>query len=146
MGVKILNEDGSLLHEFRDGLGVPLLYRVLAVAKFTGEDQPEIILNDHVSAFFKAVASASPPSRIRAPAPVQFNDFDPAVRVRISTVFRHAVLNGSLKWLSWSDAEKRAFVTDVLFAPWTLAADAVGDFMEEEDAYFRRIRAALDSQ
>jgi hypothetical protein len=147
MGVKILNEDGSVLFEFRNGLGLPLLYRVLAVAKFTGEDQSEIILNPHVAALHRAIANAMPPAR--AAATIHGYDRDSlvrSVRTRIGDVFRSAVLGGNLKWLSWSDAEKRLFVREELFAPYDISDEYIADFIEEEDHYFADIRATLNGQ
>ncbi len=146
MGVKILNEDGSLVYEFRDGLGVPLLYRVLSVAKFTGEDQPEIILNPHVAAFHQTLSDAMQPPRVRTDSEAEIDRLALQVRVRIATVFRHAVLSGDLSWLSWGGEEKRAFARDILFAPYAVSERFVGEFVEEEDSYFLRVREALAAQ
>lgn len=143
MGMKILNEDGSVLFEFPDGLGAPLLYRVLAVAKFTGEDQPEIILNGHVSALHRAVSDAMS----REPPSTSTNSLDSmaqTLRPRIGRIFRDAVLDGSLAWLDRSHAEKVAFTRDVLFAPYAVSEQFVADFVEEEDWYFERASKALN--
>lgn len=146
MGMKILNEDGSILFEFQEGLGLPLLYRVLAVAKFTGEDQPEIILNPHVAALHSAVSEAMPPRRVSLENERFHDELAHRVRLRVGNVFRHAVLDGSLKWLSWSEAEKRRFVRDELFAPYNLSDQFLSDFVEEEDYYFADVRSALSAQ
>jgi hypothetical protein len=145
MGVKILNEDGSVLHEFPEGLGAPLLYRVLAVARFTGEDQPEIILNHHVAALHRAVGEAMPPG-MSAPSWQDADELARTVRQRIDLCFREQVISGQLPWPRWSMEEKRAFVRDVLFSPVQVSDQYLADFVEEADGHFARVRAALGDQ
>ena len=45
MGVTIVGEDGTILHEFRDGLGLLLLHRLLVAAKFRENADYDIVLN-----------------------------------------------------------------------------------------------------
>jgi len=144
MGMKIIGEDGSLLYEFRDGLGAPLLYRLLAVAKFTGEDQKEIILNPHVAELHKAIASAMA-SHLRAPvrAPA-VEEMSRDLQLRVRNVLRSAVLGGQHEWLSWDEATKAEYVRSILFAPYGVSEQFVSDFVEEEDSYYAGVRRSLD--
>ena len=148
MGMKILDESGSLLYEFPKNLGGYLLDRLLVVARFTGEDQPEVILNDHVSALHVAVANslrdgARPARRLTgSDADAMAHRF----RSRIVGVFRDAVLSGQLQWLSWSADEKLAFVRNVLWSPLEVSDQFIANFIEEEEAYFGRVRRALGAQ
>lgn len=143
MGVKILGEDGALLHEFRDGLGAPLLYRILTVAKFTGEDQVEIILNPHVADLHTAIADSLPPARGPHTATADTDRMALGLRMRIAGRLRAAVLAGQHEWPRWSADKKTEYVTGVLFAPFHVSDQFVWDFIEEEDHYFACARRAL---
>lgn len=107
MGMKILNEDGSVLYEFQDGLGAPLLYRVFAAAKFTGEIDPLIALNKHVAEAHRAIAQSMPVFG-RKPTTEAFEDMARRSWERIVRPFRDAVLGGQLDWLKWTADEKAA--------------------------------------
>lgn len=147
MGMKLIDDDGTLLHEFPDHLGKYLLHRVLTVAKFTGEDQAEIILNSHVADLHRAIAKAvsdgatvthhvdASDAHLR-----MLRDFGP----RLARVLREQVLNGALPWPRWTLTEKRDFVRDVLYAPFQLPEQFLSDFIEEQDFYFARTKKALD--
>jgi hypothetical protein len=145
MGMKILNEDGSILYEFRDNLGAPLLYRILAVAKFTGEAEPEVILNPHVAGFFRAVSQAMP--KLKSPStglPSRNDLLAQRAWARIVPVFRNAVLSGQLDWPKWTQSEKTAFASEELWAPYEVSDQFLSDFVDDEDHYFERVRKALE--
>ena len=145
MGMQILNEDGSALYEFKNGLGVHLLYRIFAAAKFTGEADPLIILNQHVADVYRAIQSAKTHS-IRPMATHSIDDMARRCWQRIVPPFRNAVLNGDIRWLAWNSEEKAAFVLDLLWAPWEVSEQFIIEFVEEEDAFFQRVKQHLNDQ
>lgn len=144
MGMKILNEDGSILHEFRDNLGAPLLYRILTVAKFTGEAKPEIILNPHVAGLYRAVTQAMPKLKNSTSTPIERDGLAQRAWSRIVPVFRNAVLSGQLDWLKWTRSEKTAYASDELWAPYEVSDQFLSDFVDDEDHYFEQVRKALE--
>lgn len=147
MGMRIIDDDGTVLHEFPQNLGKYLLYRLLTVAKFTGEDQAEIILNEHIAAFGLALSKAMPAPTARPIMPEDANDaLCRQVMVRIATVFRERVLSGDVPWARWSLQEKRSFVLGTLFAPFTPSDNFVKEFIEDEDARFEKARRSLAAQ
>jgi hypothetical protein len=91
VGVQILDEDGTLLHEFPANLGKPLLYRLLTVAKFTGEDETEIILNGFVADFGKALAERASPRSTIDQGQVH-NDLSRQAWTRLANVLRDNIL------------------------------------------------------
>ncbi len=143
MGMKLLNEDGSVLYEFRDNLGAPLLYRILAVAKFTGEAEPEIILNSHVAGLYRAVSQAMPELK-NTTRPIENDNLAQRAWPRIVPVFRNAVLGGQLDWPKWTHSEKVAFASHELWAPYNVSDQFLSDFIQDEDHYFERVRKALE--
>jgi|CXWL01.1.fsa_nt_gi hypothetical protein len=141
MGMQIIDDDGTLVHEFPPNLGKHLLYRLLIVAKFTGEDQAEIILNDKVAALGASLARSMPKPTVSVGR--QVDELPAQVLPRILGVFREQVLGGQLPWAKWSAEEKRDFVTNTLFAPYAPSQEFVDDFVSDEDSRLERVRLAL---
>jgi hypothetical protein len=141
MGVKILDEDGTVIHEFRDGLGVILLQRMLIAAKFRDDADMDLVLNGHVSELGKALAGAYRPKPL-----VPRSDDDDVLRqvqLRLNEALRHHVFGRSIPWMQWTDEQKRVFVRDVMFAPWVASEQFLVEYIEERDSEFMRWRAAL---
>jgi hypothetical protein len=145
VGVQILDEDGTLLHEFPANLGKPLLYRLLTVAKFTGEDETEIILNGFVADFGKALAERASPRSTIDQGQVH-NDLSRQAWTRLANVLRDNILSGRLGWPGWSAEEKHAFVSDVLFAPYRPTNEFIAEFIEETDWRLAQAKQALNQE
>ncbi|WP_395644626.1 hypothetical protein [Terricaulis sp.] len=142
MGVKLLDEDGRLLHEFRDGLGVILLDRLLTAAKFRDDADWDILLNEHVASLATSVRNAMPMRR--GPVPPPDDDLCRAASQRLTDCLRNHVLTGALPWPRWTAEQKTAFVRSVAFAPWSPSEQFVREYVEERDAEFARWRKSLD--
>lgn len=147
MGVRILDEDGSLIFEFRDGLGKPLLGRLLRVAKFVGEAQPEIIINEHVALLGLAIEQAMEnerPAIVHAEPRGNYQSALQAVLPRLFGVLSDAILSGGLPWPLWSNIEKRAFVRSILVAPIAITDQELEDTVEEIDLRVAGWRQSLN--
>jgi len=140
MGLRITDEDGSLLYEFRDGLGAILLHRLLLAAKFRADADYDIVLNEHVAELGKALRQALP-----ATTKTQEDDDDVlrSQQNRLVEVFNHHVSTGALRWPSWRAGEKKASVRDVICAPFKASDQFVADFVEDRDGALDAWRRAL---
>ncbi|KAF0181735.1 MAG: hypothetical protein IV086_06605 [Hyphomonadaceae bacterium] len=147
MGVKVIDEDGTLLFEFQVGLGKTLLSRLLRVAKFVGEAQEEIILNGNVSQFGIAIESAMQ-SEQGSIKPKGIDDAHErmvqSLWPRLLGTLTEAVLIGRIRWTSWSAHEKKSFLRDVLFAPIVVSEQTLDDAVEEFDWKTSRWRKSLE--
>jgi hypothetical protein len=145
MGVKIVGEDGVVLHEFKDGLGVPLLLRIVGRAKFSKEPDPLIVLNPHVAELARALDGAMQrilPTTTHA----SYEDLAPDIRWQVTETLYREVEAGRLKWLKWLQHEKISYVRDILIAPWSAPREFIEEFVSEADHYFDRVRRALNDQ
>lgn len=144
MGVKILNEDGTLLHEFREGLGVILLDRLITAAKFRNDPDWDLLVNEHVANLGTALRKTLPPRGSSQTTESVDDDLCRQASLRLTECLRNHILTGAVSWPRWTPEEKRSFVRDVVFAPWTPSKQFVEDYVEERDVELTRWRKALD--
>jgi hypothetical protein len=143
MGVKILDEDGTLIHEFGEGLGKPILYKLFGIAKFAGDNDEIVVLNKHVSDFGASLLNASPAA---SPRPSLIDEFGHDVCWRLHQALRASILSGRTRWQSLDVVGKRALLREVLFAPHPASEQFLDDFIEETDLYVKGVHRALSGQ
>lgn len=141
MGVQIIGEDGTLLHEFGDRLGAILLSRLIVAAKFRNDADYDLVLNEHVAELALSLKRATPQPTIPRPDDDLLRQCEP----RLIEVFNHHVFTGALKWSAWSMDEKTAYVRDIVFAPFKASDQFLTDFVEDRESYFERWRRALNA-
>lgn len=130
MGVRILDEDGAILFEFANGLGKPLLSRLLREAKFSAA-HPDIVLNQHVASLGRAIEAAMPRRVHHAIFPQNPDDtLADHLFPELFRVLRGAILDGGIPWLAWSDEQREGFLKDELYAPAILSGEKAREMAE----------------
>lgn len=146
MGVRILDEDGTELFEFRAGLGKPLLSRIIHAAKFNIAD-PEIVLNTHVANFGRAIETAMPRRVLHARFPQDPDDM--LADELFPTLFKilsDAILAGHVPWQAWSSEERVQFLKDELYAPAKLSNEKAEEIAETVTHHVERWRRSLSDR